>query len=253
MIPKIIHFCWLSGDPYPDEIKKCLESWKKYLPEYEIMLWDTNKFDINSSVWVKEAFENKKYAFAADYIRLYALYHYGGIYLDSDILVYKTFNDLLDLPYFIGQEYCGSLEPAAFGTEKNNKWVKCILDYYTDRHFVINGRFDTTTLPEIFNKQLKDKYSFIRIFKKRSYINDNKVIYVFDKNFFNSRNAYRVVKSKKSYCAHNYLGSWQKKDKSFISYIKKTIPNIFLDMYFFVTHNTIKKRELRKNEPKFSN
>ena len=83
MIPKIIHLCWLSGDEYPPMIKKCIESWKRYLPDYEIMLWDTKRFDVNSVLWTKQAFECKKYAFAADYIRLYALYHYGGIYLDS--------------------------------------------------------------------------------------------------------------------------------------------------------------------------
>ena len=73
MIPKIIHLCWLSGDSYPPKIAKCLESWKKFLPDYEVMLWDTKRFDLNSSVWVRQAFENKKYAFAADYIRFYAL------------------------------------------------------------------------------------------------------------------------------------------------------------------------------------
>ena len=104
MIPKIIHLCWLSGDPYPPKIAKCLETWKKHLADYEIILWDTNRFDLNSSIWVRQAFEKKKYAFAADFIRFYALYHFGGIYLDSDVEVLKSFDDLLDLPYFMGVE-----------------------------------------------------------------------------------------------------------------------------------------------------
>lgn len=74
MIPKIIHFCWMSGDAYPEKFKKCIESWKLKLPDYEIWLWDTNRFDINQSIWVKEAFEAKRYAFCSDYIRCYALY-----------------------------------------------------------------------------------------------------------------------------------------------------------------------------------
>ena len=69
MISKVIHLCWLSGDPYPEKIKKCIDSWKRVLPDYEIMLWDTKRFDLDSSIWVKQAFEAKKYAFAADYIR----------------------------------------------------------------------------------------------------------------------------------------------------------------------------------------
>lgn len=82
MIPKIIHYCWLSNDPLPSNFIKYLNGWKQLMPDYEFMLWNFDRFDKNSSNWVKEAFDNKKYAFAADYIRLYALYNYGGIYLD---------------------------------------------------------------------------------------------------------------------------------------------------------------------------
>ena len=118
MIPKIIHLCWLSGDKYPAKIAKCIASWKKNLPDYEIMLWDTKRFDLNSSNWVKQAFEAKKYAFAADYIRFYALYNYGGVYLDSDVEVLKSFNPLLDLPYFVGAVQPGTPEAAIMGAEK---------------------------------------------------------------------------------------------------------------------------------------
>lgn len=97
MIPKIIHYCWLSGDMYPDKIKKCINSWKKIMPDYEIMIWDLSRFDINSIVWTKQAYEKKKYAFASDYIRFYALYNYGGIYLDSDVEILRSFNDFLNL------------------------------------------------------------------------------------------------------------------------------------------------------------
>ena len=115
MIPKIIHLCWLSGDAYPAKIAKCLKTWRQHLPDYEIMLWDTQRFDMNSSQWVRQAFECKKYAFAADYIRFYALYHHGGIYLDSDVEVLKSFDDLLDLPYFVGAEKAQTPEAAIMG------------------------------------------------------------------------------------------------------------------------------------------
>ena len=81
MIPKIIHYCWLSNDPIPDDLKKCMDSWKEKLPDYEVMLWNFDRFPKTKSQWVSDAFDNKKYAFAADYIRLNALYNYGGIYL----------------------------------------------------------------------------------------------------------------------------------------------------------------------------
>lgn len=127
MIPKIIHLCWLSGDKFPSDIQTCIDTWHEKLPDYEIILWDRKRFDINSTPWVKEACEAKKYAFAADYIRLYALYNYGGIYLDSDVIVYKSFNNLLHLPYFIGEDQCSNFEPAIIGTEKKNPWIKCVL------------------------------------------------------------------------------------------------------------------------------
>ena len=97
MIPKIIHYCWLSDDPVPSDLQKYMRTWKEKLPDYEFMKWDFNRFDKQSSKWVAQAFDNKKYAFAADYIRLYALYNYGGIYLDMDVEVLKSYNPFLCL------------------------------------------------------------------------------------------------------------------------------------------------------------
>ena len=96
MIPKIIHYCWLSDDPVPETLQGYMKSWKEKLPDYEFILWNFNRFDKSSSIWVSQAFDNKKYAFAADYIRLYAVYNYGGIYMDMDIEVLKSFDDLLN-------------------------------------------------------------------------------------------------------------------------------------------------------------
>jgi mannosyltransferase OCH1-like enzyme len=149
MIPKIIHLCWLSGDPYPKKIQFCIDSWKKYLPDYEIMLWDTNRFDVNSTLWTKQAFEAKKYAFVADYIRFYAVYNFGGIYLDSDVEVIRSFNKFLNLPYFVCSEAVPtSVELAAFGAEKGTAWVKDAMEYYEGRAFVQdNGERAMTPMP----------------------------------------------------------------------------------------------------------
>lgn len=97
MIPKVIHYCWISGDPFPEKIQKCVDSWKRVLPDYEVVLWDYAKIHALNVRWCEEAIACKKYAFAADYIRFYALYNYGGIYLDSDVEVLKPFDDLLEL------------------------------------------------------------------------------------------------------------------------------------------------------------
>ena len=121
MIPKIIHYYWLSNDPLPQDLQTYMKSWEKLLLDYQFKKWDFSVFDKTSSVWVSEAFDNKKYAFACDYIRLYAVYHYGGIYMDMDIQVLKPFDPLLSQLRMIGAENSKDplqIEAGCFGSEK---------------------------------------------------------------------------------------------------------------------------------------
>lgn len=252
MIPKIIHLCWLSGDPYPEDIQKCLDTWKEHLDGYEIMLWDKNRFDVNSTKWTREAFEAKKYAFAADYIRLYALYNYGGIYLDSDVMMYKSFDELLHLPYFIGQDYTGHFEAAVIGAEKGSKWIGEILDYYTDRSFVKeDGSLDTLPLPKIFAKILGEKYQFKKASIDEPYIDDDNIMYVFSRDYFNSRDSMGAKMTPKSFCAHNYAGTWVDKKTDLKSRIKRMIPKSILRQYFNFSHRTYRKKHITKGCIKF--
>lgn len=147
MIPKTIQYCWFSGDPYPDLVRRCLRSWERMLPDYELRLWDGNSFDFNSVPFVKEAMAAKKYAFAADYIRLYALYTEGGIYLDSDVEVFKSFDSFLDNsfftgtePYIIDNKIFYDLECAIMGSEKGHPFLKEALDYYNGIHFSLENQ-----------------------------------------------------------------------------------------------------------------
>jgi len=246
MIPKIIHLCWLSGDPYPQKISRCIDSWKKHMPDYDIWLWNTESFDVNSTIWTRQAFEAKKYAFAADYIRLYALYNYGGIYLDSDVLVYKSFDELLTLPYFIGHDQIKAFEAAIIGAEKGCKWIKDILDRYEGKSFIKeDGTYDMQELPITFHHRLIEKgYSFERIKKIRQYDSGSKKIYVFDGDFFNSRDELEVRKTRKSFCAHNYVGTWQKKDKKNKS-LKDILPKWLVKKILFILHKTWYRNKYR--------
>ena len=159
MIPKIIHYCWLSNDPISKDLKKYMKSWKEKLYDYEFILWDLNRFDLNRSLWVKQAFEAKKYAFAADYIRLYAVYNYGGIYMDMDVEVIKSFNDLLRNDYILGYEAAKGLEAGVFGAPKKAPWVKEVLEYYTSKEFALpNGLYNDTPLPIIMDEVLNADY-----------------------------------------------------------------------------------------------
>ena len=215
MIPKLIHLCWLSGDPYPPKIARCLESWKKFLPDYEVVLWDTNRFDLNSSIWVRQAFEKKKYAFAADYIRFYALYHMGGIYLDSDVEVLKSFDDLLDLPYFMGAEKAQTPEAAIIGAEKGCDWIKQCLDYYDNRSFVKeDGSLDIRKLPEIMDEQIK-LIKPLRILSLQDSLNIRKLdmqkeVLEFNDAFFSPKvfDSREVEITPYTYAIHHYQNSW---------------------------------------------
>ena len=215
MIPKIIHLCWLSGDPYPAKIDRCLKSWEKYLPDYDVMLWDTNRFDLNSSVWVRQAYEKKKYAFAADYIRFFALYNYGGIYLDSDVEVLKKFDDLLDLPYFMGAEKAQTPEAAIIGAEKGCDWVKQCLDYYESRSFILeDGTLDIQKLPEIMERQIQ-KLKPLRILSLKDSLNIRKLdmqkeVLEFNDAFFSPKvfDSREVEITPYTYAIHHYQNSW---------------------------------------------
>ena len=151
MIPKKIHYCWLSNDAMPEKLQRCIDSWKMKLPDYEIIKWDLKKFPLEKSIWVRQAYERKKYAFAADYIRLYALVTEGGIYLDSDVEVLKTFDDLLHLPFFICKENSPQgVEAATIGAEAGTSWLIKCLEYYNEKTFVdSSGKEQTAVLPSI--------------------------------------------------------------------------------------------------------
>ena len=198
MIPKIIHYCWLSDDPVPIELENYMETWKKKLHGYQFIKWNFERFNKEKSVWVKEAFDNKKYAFAADYIRLYALYTYGGIYLDMDMEVLKSFDDLLDRQYFMAHENPGAsdIEAACMGFEPYNSYLAKCLEYYQDRHFVKdNGEFDTLTLPKIMKKIAVENSIQLECFDWQT----------FTCKSFNTGFEYPV---EHSYTIHHFAGSW---------------------------------------------
>ena len=104
MIPKIIHYCWFGGNPLPDDAKKCIASWKKFFPDYEIKEWNETNYDVSVCPYVKEAYEAKKWAFVSDYARFDILYKHGGLYFDTDVEVIKSFDDILTKGGFMGQE-----------------------------------------------------------------------------------------------------------------------------------------------------
>ena len=197
MIPKIIHYCWLSNDPIPQDLQNYMKTWKEKLSDYEFILWNFDRFDINSSLWVKQAFESKKYAFAADFIRLFAVYNYGGIYMDMDIEVLRSFNDLLEAPLMVAYENNeeNGIEAGCFGAEKGNPLIGECLEYYNNRCFIKNDNtFDVVPLPKILIQ----------------YINEKKNINIYSADYFTCKSYQTgiITTTNNSYAIHNFAGSW---------------------------------------------
>lgn len=213
MIPKIIHYCWISGDPFPEKIQKCIDSWKKILSGYEIVVWDYDKVHKLNVQWCEEAIKVRKYAFVADYVRFYALYNYGGIYLDSDVEVLKSFDELLKLKYFIGQENsCYEWEAAIIGAEKGTEWIGKCLAYYKNRHFInIFGELQTHVLPYIINTIVRKNYEVKSIKCIEEWTADKDVVCRFPLDWFSPKehSTMNVNCTHNTYCIHHFTKSWQ--------------------------------------------
>lgn len=158
MIPKIIHYVWVGGNPKPKNIQRCMKTWRKHLQDYQIIEWNEENFDIHENKFVEQAYKAKKWAFVSDYIRAKAVYEYGGIYLDTDVLVLDNLESLLDNQAFVGFENKDNPFTAVFGAEKHHPLVKDMLDYYDDRNFEFDKHdqlagVNTVSVSEILKKK----------------------------------------------------------------------------------------------------
>lgn len=216
MIPKIIHFCWISGDPYPSDIEKYLNSWKTKLIGYEFQLWDGERVGKIDNLWLRQSIESKKFAFAADFIRLYALYHHGGVYLDVDIEIIESLDSVLSQQMFIGLDFNDFFEPAIIGAVPGHYWIKDLLSYYETRPFIkTDGKPDIRPLPDIFNESAKIKFNF-KSANSIQYLNNGSLtVYPFD--YFSPKSEYskNIQKTSNTKSIHHFKGSWVKKDTKY--------------------------------------
>ncbi len=210
MIPKMIHYVWFSDPPeYPDDVVKCIDSWKEKLPDYEIRLWNAKNFDLSICPYAQEAYQERKFAFASDYVRLWVLYNYGGIYLDSDIEILKSFDDLLDNKAFTCFEDSNGIAAWIFGSEKMNPLFKEFMDDYNGRRFVLGeGQYDMTPNPVPITKCLvKHGLQINGKYQKLDYIT------VYPMEYFCPFNPYRDggdCFTENTYANHHFNGAWKK-------------------------------------------
>lgn len=216
MIPKIIHYCWIGGTPLPELAEKCIASWKKHMPEWQIMQWDESNFDIAAApLYVQQAYEAKKYAFVSDYVRLWALERYGGLYMDVDFEVFRPFDDLMDkYPAFAGYE--GSKrQPVMQGviaSEPHGAWVKDMLATYEDRTFSkADGSLDLTPNTSYFTDRLEAQGFIADGAEKDVWVKNIFFLHVFPVRYFCPvLTTGEDVRTEETYCEHKGESSWAK-------------------------------------------
>lgn len=202
-----MHYCWFGKGEKPDIVERCIKSWKEKLIDYEIIEWNENNFDIRSNKYVKEAYNSKKFAFVSDYVRVYALYNYGGIYLDTDVEVFKKFDDLLDNDSFWGYEQENYIATSTIGSKKGNKLIKDFLNSYKEREFIKeDGTFDDLTNVAIITKIL-ESYGLNR---NGEYQKIHGIATFYPQTYFSPYDYINCRKliTDKSYCMHHFYKSW---------------------------------------------
>ena len=207
MIPKTIHYCWFGKGEIPQLEKDCIVSWHKYMPDWQYKLWNEQNFDVNCIPYVSEAYKAGKYAFVSDYVRLYALNAEGGLYLDTDVEVFKPFDDLMHLTAFIGYEGSKHHPPGTgvIASEAGGEWVREQIAEYDGVHFVKpDGSFDLTPNPErIASSMMKNGAVFNQ--KYQTY----KDLHIFPVDYFCPRQTtMEYLRTENTYCDHHFAASW---------------------------------------------
>lgn len=207
-IDKVIHYCWFGGNKKSEEIEMYIQGWKEKLPDYKIIEWNEKNFDINSNLYVKQAYEQKKWAFITDYVRLYVIYNYGGIYLDSDVEVLKNLDEFLINKGFTGFEHETGAITGIIASEKGNPVIEELLRYYDNRSFVINGECDLTTNVVIVTDILTQKYGLKLNNKEQKIDNGNFTIYPREVFCPKDHKTGKITITKNTYAIHHFKGSW---------------------------------------------
>lgn len=219
MIPKIIHYCWFGKNKKSVLIEECINSWKVNLPDYEIIEWNEENFDVEINIFVKEAYDNKKWAFVSDYVRAYALYNVGGIYLDTDVEVRRNLDVFLSHGAFSGFEEPGLAFTALWGSEKGHNWPKKVMNYYNELR-TFDKRVNTSIISDLLVKYYKVDSSKDEFQKLKD------EVYIYSSIFF-------CLDIETSYAVHHFEGSWLDiKDYNYNAFLlKKYYKNKFLKYF----------------------
>ena len=211
MIPKVIHYIWLGGNPEPNILKKCKRSWRKYCPDYEIKRWDETNLDLNKFKFAKDAYNAKKWAFASDVFRFDILYKEGGIYLDTDVELIKPIDEFLAYEFFTGFESEQFVNPGLImGCKKESKIANDILEIYKKAEFNIDKLFDITVC-KLVTSYLVENYNLKQTGETQR-LKNNKVV-IFSPEYFcpKSIETLETIITKNTVSIHHYSATWVNK------------------------------------------
>ena len=221
-IPKIIHYCWFGRGPKPKDTLRYIEGWKRLMPDYQIIEWNEDNFDIHVCPYVEQAYESRKFAFVSDYARGHALYEMGGIYLDTDVEVLKSFDDLLEHRSFWGFEAGNYIATSTIGAVPQHEMIKAYLDQYHHREFIQSDRsLDTTTNVQVITL-LWEQQGLNLNNERQSMSGDN---LVFPQAYLSPYD-YRIGitnSSADTYAIHHYDKTWVGSWAQFKGKVKKMI------------------------------
>ena len=223
-IPKVIHYCWFGNNPKPTIIQDCIESWRKYCPDYEIKEWNESNYDVNKIQYTQLAYESKKYAFLTDYVRLDVLYNEGGIYMDTDVKLIKPIDDLIEKGNFMSFEKVGRVNTGVgFASEKGSTLIKENKNYYETHSFTDNqGKFD----PEICVKittQILEKHG---LNYKKNQVQKVDDFTIYSSDYFSPKKmgTEKIVLTPNTHGIHLYASSWYKGNQLIKKFKYRLIP-----------------------------
>lgn len=224
MISKTIHYCWFGRNPLPKSALKCIASWRRFFPDYEIKEWNEDSFDVNIIPYTQQAYEAKKYAFVSDYARFWILYKYGGLYFDTDVEVIKPMDDIIERGPFMGievpakQDDCPNVAPGlgvnpglGLGVNPGHGLYKTLLDKYALLHFINeDDTFNLTTIVEYTSGVLKEVG-----LQPLNEIQEVEGVWIYPADYFNPLDSLtgklRITENTRS--IHWYMNSWSNQTK----------------------------------------
>lgn len=239
MIPKKIHYCWFGGNPLPPLARKCIKSWKKYMPDYEIIEWNEDNFDVNMIPYTAEAYKAKKYAFVSDYARFWVLYKYGGVYFDTDVEVIKPMDDIIAQGDFMGFETdpdttegsIGMVAPGlGFGVKALHPTIKILIDYYNGISFESTHDMSKVKSVVEHTTDLFAKYGL----KSVAGIQRVADINIYPAEYFAPINitSHKLHVTPNTHTIHRYMDSWGRHHESPLkTYMRKILPESVLFWY----------------------